>query len=290
MCTYHGYGIIEGKQACSDLLRTVSSVLAIFSERWGHTIMGVGSQQGERENMAQPMHDEVTYRYYDAHSTEEDLMGGESPSHSRVILYLMEVLLWLFQDRVCAIYNNLNYYMTPEEHEHPLVPDIAIVKGISTVSTPSYYMEDYGVPPQVAFEFASEETWRRDLLEKPKLFAEMGVDEYFAYDPNTPPLPRSRRLGRRLFGWRLDRVTRRMRELQPDEKGRLWSLHLESYLEPDGKLLRLYDHAGQRRLTEAEAQKQRAEAEEQRATEALYRMDALARKLRELGIDPDSIV
>jgi len=50
--------------------------------------------------------------------------------------------------------------------------------------------------------------------------------------------------------------------------GCLWSQHLESLLVPDTKYLRLYNNAGQLRLTQAEA---------------------LAEKLRSLGIDPNQL-
>jgi hypothetical protein len=65
--------------------------------------------------------------------------------------------------------------------------------------------------------------------------------------------------------------------------GRLWSPHLESFLVPDGALLRLYDSAGNLRLTKGEADARRAdiEAEQKRI---------FAEKLRSLGIDPEQLL
>ena len=57
--------------------------------------------------MARHIEDEVKY-YYDSHPTEEDLMG-ETSFHSNLVIYLMEVLRWLFHGRLCAIYDNLNF-------------------------------------------------------------------------------------------------------------------------------------------------------------------------------------
>jgi hypothetical protein len=127
----------------------------------------------------------------------------------------------------------------------------------------------------VVLEIASQETWHKDLTEKPSKYAVMGVEEYFAYDPNEPALLRG---GRRLFGWRLDHASRLMRQLPLEPDGRLWSRHLESFLVPDYAYLRLYDRTRHLRLTGA----QRAGIEKRRA-------DALAEKLRSLGIDPDQI-
>jgi len=123
-------------------------------------------------------------------------------------------------------------------------------------------------------EIGAEETWNKDVDEKPMQYMLVGVEEYFAYDPSEPPL---RRDGRRLFGWRLDRATGTIHELPLDSQGRLWRLHLESLLVPDDHYLRLYDGNGNGQfcLTPAEAEKRRNKA--------------LAEKLRSLGIDPDQI-
>jgi len=245
--------------------------------------------------MEQPLADEVFY-YYDAHPTEEDLMG-ETPPHSRLVHYLIEVLTWLFQKQICAVHENYNFYQTSGEHERPLVPDIAIIKGIPEQDARSYRVDVYGPPPQVVFEFASEETWRKDLLKKPGAYDRMGVEEYYAYDPNWPPLPLSRKKGRRLFGWQRDLASGVLREILPDSSGRVWSPLLQSYLVPDGKLLRLSDRFGNPRLTRAEAEKKRADKERKRAREERKRADeerkranTFAEMLLDLGVDPDQLV
>lgn len=244
--------------------------------------------------MEQPTEDEVYY-YYDAHPTEEDLMG-ETPPHSWLVHYLIDVLTWLLRRQVCAVHENYNFYRTTDEHERPLVPDIAIIKGIPRSHTRSYRVGISGPPPQVVFEFASEETWRKDLLNKPGAYQRMGVEEYYAYDPNWPALPFSRRRGQRLFGWQRDRKTGVLREMPLDSDGRLWSPFLQSYLVPDGELLSLTDRFGNSRLTQAEeekkradAERERADAEQERAEEALQRIEIMAKRLRELGEDPDQL-
>ena len=214
---------------------------------------------------------EVAY-YYDFHPTEEDLMG-ETSMHADLVRYLMEVLMWQFHDQVCAIYDNLNFYQTDNYKEYPLAPDIAVIKGVERWPVTSWRVGKTGPAPQVVFKVASVETWKKDLEDKPTLYAQMGVKEYFAYDPNERPL--KRKTARRLWGWQLDKNTSEMHEMPVYPDGRLWSQHLESFLVPDGDYLRLYDSMGHRRLTEAEAKARRAEA--------------LAEKLRSLGVDPDQL-
>ena len=59
-----------------------------------------------------------------------------------------------------------------------------------------------------------------------------------------------------------------LREMPVGPGGRLWSPHLDSFLVPQREYLRLYDRTGQQRLTQTEA---------------------LAEKLRSLGIHPNQI-
>ncbi|MBV9689715.1 MAG: Uma2 family endonuclease [Ktedonobacteraceae bacterium] len=249
--------------------------------------------------MAKRLEDDEIVYYYDRYPTEEDLMG-ETIDHSTLVQYLMQVLTWLFEGQACVVHANLNFYQTPYWKEYPLVPDLAVIKGMEFRRMRSWRVGKTGPAPHVVVEIASEETWDKDLTEKPSKYAAMGVEEYFAYDPNEPPL---RRGGRRLFGWRLERASRMMHELPLEPDGRLWSRHLESYLVADSAYLRLYDRTGHLRLTRAEAEAEarwaetrRAEAEAKarraetrRADAEARRADVLAEKLRSLGIDPDQL-
>jgi hypothetical protein len=211
--------------------------------------------------MVRRIEDEIEY-YYDSHPTEEDLMG-ETVFHAALVRYLFAVLSWLFEGQLCAIHENLNIYQTTDWKEYPLAPDIAVFKGVPLEFMRSWKLGRTGPAPQVVFEIASEETWAKDLNEKPARYAQMGVLEYFAYDPNEPPLRRSN--GRRLFGWRLDAQEGVMVPMTPGTGGELWSKQLESWLVPDGVYLRLYDRNGQMRLTPDEARTKQAEIERRQA-------------------------
>lgn len=221
--------------------------------------------------MAKQIEDEVAY-YYDSHPTEEDLMG-ETSDHATLVSYLMAVLKWLFHGQRCAIYENLNFYQTANEYERPLAPDVAVIKGVSFQRVKSWRIDTTGPAPHIVFEIASEETWAKDLNEKVWKYARMGVQEYYAYDPNDPPV--WRRVSGRLIGWQLDKDTPTMHTMSPGPGRHVWSPHLQSFLVPDEQYLRLYDRYGQLRLTKDEAETQRA--------------DMLAEKLRSLGIDPDKL-
>ncbi len=235
--------------------------------------------------MAQHYEEEIAY-YYDSHPTLEDLMG-ETAIHAELIDYLKAVLIWQFHGQHCAIYKNLNFYQTNNPKEYPIAPDLAVIRGVNYQRVSSWKIGRSGPAPQVVFEIASKETWDKDLEEKPLKYAQMGVKEYFAYDPNKqlllPEAPS------RLLGWHLEQATGQMREMRLRLDGCLWSPHLQSYLVPDGQYLRLSDSRWQRRLTEAEAKDKLAEEEARRADAETRRAERLAEKLRSLGIDPNQL-
>lgn len=89
----------------------------------------------------------------------------------------------------------------------------------------------------MVFEISSDTTWKDDLYKKPALYATLGVQEYYAYDPNEPAYWPAK-LGR-LHGWQRSGET--LVEQVPDEQGRLWSAELAGWLAADGAYLRLYD-------------------------------------------------
>src|SRR2546428_2939419 len=152
--------------------------------------------------MSQHLEQEVEH-YYDSHPLEEEEMSVTS-FHARLVRYLMTVLEWHFRRHICAIHENLNFYQSRDYMERPLAPDIAVIKGEPDSDRRSWIIGLTGGPPQVVFEILSSDTWGKDVSEKPLRYARMGVEEYFAYDPNEPPLVQE--TSHRLFGWRLDRT------------------------------------------------------------------------------------
>src|SRR5712691_1098900 len=247
--------------------------------------------EGSANKMGKHIQNEVEY-YYDSHPTLEDLRG-ETSFHASLVRYLMQVLEWLYRGQRCAIYENLNFYQTQNPREYPLAPDIALIQGVAARHLRSWKVGRTGPAPQVVFEVASEETWKKDVEEKPLKYALMGVEEYYFYDPDESASPGWKHAPQRLMGWHYQKASGAITELASDAQGRLWSPHLESFLVPDGLYLRLYDSHNQRRLTAEEALSQEAETlvQEREAllekTETLLQeKEALLQKLRSLGVNP----
>jgi Uma2 family endonuclease len=217
---------------------------------------------------------------------EEESMP-ESIVHAELVWYLMAVLRWLFRDSLCAICENFAFFPPLEDPGPAVAPDIAVIKGVALRPLTSWRVQTTGPAPHVVFEILSAETWKKDLEEKPAMYARLGVQEYFAYDPTPSPLASA--TTQRLFGWRLDPLSGCMAPLVPNADGSLWSEELASFLVPDEQQQRLTDRNRQLRLTEAEAQAEARRAEAAARQAAERRAEVLAEKLRSLGIDPDQL-
>lgn len=217
------------------------------------------------------------YRYYDDDENFDKLRQRDMPTkeHNDLKRYLIEILLWYYRAQKCTVYDEFHFYETQETMEEPLYPDIAVIKEyLHQEGTSNYELGVTGPTPSLIIELILKKTRAMDVQvdRKPARYANWGVKEYFAYDPR--PRKRKHKMPR-LWGWRLDTYTKINIALEPDELGRIWSEQLDSWLVPDGEMLRLYDKDGNIRLTRAEYATQRAER--------------LAERLRELGEDPDKL-
>ncbi len=251
---------------------------------------------------------EIEY-YYDSHPTKEDLMA-ESAAQFHLVIYLVGLLEWLYRYEQWYIGGNINIYpKSRRPKSYPIAPDVAVFKGVVLTREERRRLKSWKMilpnrpPPAVVFEISSDETWEKDINEKPVKYQQWGMKEYFAYDPNDPQIWRDR--STRLRGWRYNLLpeANAMEELVPNEQGWLWSEELESWLVPDGERLRLYDAELRLRLTETEQgaidleiSNQREEEAHQREEEARQReetqrtaKEAAWAKLRELGVDPENL-
>jgi hypothetical protein len=101
------------------------------------------------------------------------------------------------------------------------------------------------VGPTVVFEVTSQSTYDEDDVFKPPIYAQIGVKEYFMFDPDGGTLDPSIK-GRRLADGRFEAI-------EPDAGGRLMSRELGLLLEVDGPLLRAVDpRTGQRLMSSQE--------------------------------------
>ena len=200
--------------------------------------------------------------------------------------------------------------------KHYRGPDVFVVKHVDgTRDRDSWIVwKEAGRYPDVIIELASPSTVKTDLTVKKEIYEQtFRTAEYFCYNPGP----------RQLVGWQLQQQA--YQPLEANEHGWLWSDQLQVWIgtwdgeyqrvravwprfyTPDKQLVfTLKELAVQRAETEArraeteaqraeteaqraETEAQRAETEAQRAETEAQRAQRFAAKLRELGIDPESL-
>jgi hypothetical protein len=138
-----------------------------------------------------------------------------------------------------------------------------------------------GKYPNVIVEILSPSTANIDRNKKKNLYQNtFRTPNYFWFDPESLELQ----------GFRL--IAGQYQAIAANENGYLWSEQLELYLGIFERKLRYFTPTGELVLTAAEAELQERQAKEQAILEkeqAILERERLAQKLRELGIDPETI-
>ena len=174
------------------------------------------------------------------------------------------------RDDVYAGGDMLIYYHM-NDNETRVAPDVFVVFGTTKEKRNSWIVWREGKAPDIVMELASGSTWRRDMREKRDIYSEMGVVEYWRFDPTSnyffPPLA----------GELLGENEYRTIELTTNSDGMVSGhsaiLGLDICALPDGNL-RFYDSASGhwlRTLHEEAEARQAAEATRRQAEEAAER-------------------
>ena len=109
---------------------------------------------------------------------------AENDAQLTAIHYGIGALRVHYQDRddVYVSGDLLMYY----EEGNPKVsvaPDVFVVFGVEDRVRMNYKVWEEGKGPDFVLEVASKSTWREDLGPKRKIYARLGVKEYWQYDP-----------------------------------------------------------------------------------------------------------
>jgi Uma2 family endonuclease len=156
-----------------------------------------------------------------------------------------------------------------------MAPDAMVVFGRPKGDRGSYKQwEEGGIAPGVVFEVRSPGNRRGEMKRKFEFYERYGVEEYYIYDPDKGDLKGWLRVGQRLeaiadmSGFESPRLKIRFHPGKGPDNLKI--------IGPDGKPFATY----QELISQREAERQRADAQQQRA-------DRLAARLRELGVEPD---
>ncbi|WP_310412307.1 Uma2 family endonuclease [Chamaesiphon sp. OTE_8_metabat_110] len=184
---------------------------------------------------------------------------------------------WLFRDdeRV-FVAGDLLWYPVEGNPKYRVAPDVMVVFGRPKGDRGSYkqWLED-NLAPQVVFEILSPGNKEGEMERKLQMYARCGVEEYYIYDPDRSILKGYQRSD----DFFLDRIES-MGDWTSPRLGISFRLIGDDFqiTHPDGRLFETFDNvATERDLLLAD--KQQLESEKSKR-------DA---KLRELGIDPDTL-
>lgn len=175
---------------------------------------------------------------------------GETELHKFWCARLEQLLKWRYRNRQVYVGGNLMlYYSEGEPHEN-ICPDVMVVKDCPPEPMrDTFKIWEEGRTPSVVFEVISRSTRQRDQAFKPALYGEIGIQEYFLYDP------RGQFMAPALVGYQFHAA--KTERLELDREGRLNSESLDATLHLDGFNLVICDRAtGDELLTEAEDQAQ----------------------------------
>jgi Uma2 family endonuclease len=209
---------------------------------------------------------------------------AETDIHRNLMAELIAELEAFYRaDPNVYVSGNLLLYYEKGNSRKNVAPDVFVVKGIPKEERRIYKLWDEGKAPDVVIELSSRRTWGDDLQKKWRLYARLGVREYYIFDPEYDYLDPA------LVAYRLSKRGE-LAKVKVKHR-RVFSEALGLELVDTGETLRLYNPAIHQFLpTRAEVEvlqqqtEQRAEEEAQAREEAERRAqeEAQARQAAEL--------
>ncbi len=206
---------------------------------------------------------------------------SESDFTRDYLLYGVNVLQYYFRHQENVyVSGNLFIYYKKGVSDAVVSPDVFVIKGISNKKRRVYKVwEEDNKAPNWVLEVTSSSTRNADNLEKPQKYADMGVAEYFQYDPTGEYLQPCQLQGFRLVNGRYQLIIPEfgqegMLSIPSEVLGlqlHLISGELRFYDPLTEKFLPSYSQT--RRLL-TQAQQQLIQAEQQRDAEAQARTQA----------------
>ena len=171
---------------------------------------------------------------------------GETDLHIDWMIRLRDILRLRYRDERVYVASNLLLYYREGDPSQFVVPDLFVVKDCDPGRRRTFKAWEEGKTPNVVIEVTSRSSRQDDEVTKFQIYARLGVQEYFLYDPTAdyldPPLQ----------GFRLKR--RKYARIDPEATGTFSCQQLNVTLRLEERDLVLSDgSSGQRLLTAGEA-------------------------------------
>ncbi|NJR63563.1 MAG: Uma2 family endonuclease [Cyanobacteria bacterium CRU_2_1] len=212
---------------------------------------------------------------------------AETFDHLYALLIILEVLRQYLAGQQVAVLGNQFLYYAQGFPRARTAPDVMVIFNVEPGGRDNYKIWEEGQVPSVIFEITSASTRKKDESFKKELYAQLGVQEYWQFDPRGEWIPEQ------LRGYRLHDFTNFNGELEsvyePITDGQSQPLQLR--LTTEGKLIGFYRlDTGEKLLIPDElatAQQQEATARKQAEERAAALEAQLARYRAQFGELPE---
>ena len=191
---------------------------------------------------------------------------AETEVHVLAIVQLLSALRHFFRKQNIYVIGNIFLYYRQGNPKAHKAPDVMVVKDVGKHERRSFKVWEEKAMPCVVFEITSKETKSEDTVSKPSLYASLGIQEYFLFDPL------DEYLDQQLMGYRL--VDGEYVLMSPNEDGEIFSTELQMVLRPEGKFLRVVDPQTALPVPSLDEAVEMAEQASQRAEQEAQRADA----------------
>ncbi|MDE2993899.1 MAG: Uma2 family endonuclease, partial [Chloroflexota bacterium] len=110
---------------------------------------------------------------------------AETDLHRDIMLDVIFMLQRWFAGQSDDVYvsGNILVYYVEGDPRRSVSPDALVIKGVRQYRRDVVKLWEEGRAPQVVFEVTSSSTRREDTGRKRLLYAQLGVREYYMYDP-----------------------------------------------------------------------------------------------------------
>lgn len=228
---------------------------------------------------------------------------AETYDHLYVLLTVLEVLRQYLEGRQATVLANQFLYYAQGFPKLRVAPDVMVIFDVAPGGRDNYKIWQEGQVPSVIFEMTSASTRDQDQVFKKTLYEQLGVQEYWLFDPRGEWIPEQLQ-GYRLRGEQYEPIqdaSSQPLQLRLQVEGNLIGFYRqdtgEKLLIPDELARALRQETNARQQAEATAEQerqraeqehQRAEAERQRAEEAERQVEQLKARLKSLGAEPEA--
>lgn len=108
---------------------------------------------------------------------------AETYDHLYAILVTLEVLRQHLDGQQSTVLANQFLYYAQGLPKLWVAPDVMVIFGVEPGGRDSYKVWEEGEVPRVVFEMTSKGTQQEDQIFKRRLYAQIGVEEYWLFDP-----------------------------------------------------------------------------------------------------------